>query len=88
MVLAYYFGKMEQSMKVNSEMTSLMEKVEKSMRMENFILENLRMIKLMDLECFKILMEENMKVTGKKTNSMEEERRYGIMDKKNMMVIS
>jgi hypothetical protein len=45
---------MEQNLKVNSETISLMAKEEKYMQMENFILDNLKTIKHMDKECFKI----------------------------------
>jgi predicted transcriptional regulator len=83
--LEYCFGRTELSMKANLEMISSVEMVERSMQMENFILVNLSMIRHMDMECFRILMEENMKVNGKMISSMEEEKKSGIMGVRSMM---
>ena len=87
MELEFSSGKMAQSLKANLEIICLMEKEEKSMQMANSTLDNLKTIKLMDMECFKISMEENTKDNGQTINSMEQAKRFGIMDQKTMKEI-
>lgn len=49
------------------------------MLMEMFTKENGKMTKHMDMELIFTLMELNMKVSGKKTNKMEKEKKHGQM---------
>jgi len=58
-------------MKDGGKTTKPMVKVDLSMPMEMFMMDNGLMIKLMDLEFIAILMEPNMKVTGKRTSNTE-----------------
>lgn len=50
------------------------------MLMEMFILANGKMIRLMDMDSIFTQMVQDMKVIGKKTNNMEKEKKYGLME--------
>ena len=63
-----------------------MAKEERSLPMANTISGISRTVKLMAMECFKILTEESMKASGRKTNSMESAKKSGTMDKRPMKV--
>ena len=62
---------MDPCKKVGGKTTKPMEKVDLSMLMEMFMMDNGLMIKLTDLEFIAILMEPNMKGTGKRTSNTE-----------------
>ena len=56
-----------------------MEKEDSSTLMVMSMMANGSMIKLMGLEFIAILMEQNMKVTGKRTNNTETVLKLGLM---------
>ena len=71
MALAYRYGLMGQSMKVNGRITRLMEGESFIMLREMYMMAIGRMIKLMGLELMCMLMELRMRENGKMIYRME-----------------
>ena len=80
MVLELFSTKMGLSMKASLDITKSMDLGERSIQMENSILESIKKGKLKEKVRFRISKVENMKENGKMTNRRAKELKYGKME--------